>query len=77
MLCAMRTLLLVVLAFAAGFFLDRWQHRPIVIQLKPAAVGVSAEKGPAPPEYWEGGGGRLVPSNFSCVQSLAKCWWTT
>jgi len=82
MLQAMRKLLLlvVVASFAAGFYFDRWQHRPIVLILKSAAhpaQEVVAPKDPRSPVYWEGGGGRLSPSNFSCVQSLAQCWWET
>jgi len=77
MLSAMRTLFLVVLAFAAGFYADRWQHRPIVIQLKPAAHRVIAPEGPNPPVYWKDGGGRLSQSNLPCVQSIILCWWTT
>ncbi len=70
-------LLVALIAFAAGYHLCRYLHRPIQISPPHQAVRVQLEEGPKPPVYWQGGGGRLVPSNFSCVQQLAYCWWST
>jgi hypothetical protein len=80
MLHPMRTLLLVVLAFAAGFYADRWQHRPIVITLKPAthpAQEVIAPRDPRSPVYWEGGGGHFEHNDWPCTQPVIHCWWVT
>jgi len=80
MLCVMRKLLIlaVVTSFAAGFYADRWQHRPIVITLKSAVhqtQEVVAPRDPQSPVYWEGGGGHLEHNNMPCDQS--HCWWVT
>ena len=62
-------MLLIVLAFAAGFALDRWLHRPIVIQFHSVpAVAAAADANMVLPAY-----DSLEEAGVHAIQRASEC----